>query len=217
MLQQIRDDQLDSTSTPTSAHLPAVTSVLQLSGAGTGWGHPIRRLPHDSSIPGERSRQRRSLRDAVSAAQHRCRRPRHGQSLYDKFDLLASGDPQPLQSTLPAFRNDWTGAEIAKHPEAFIVLVGHMGNGSVADRLYERLRPHFEERVRNQEPPADPAAARLRRFHGPVCYQPPHHRHDRLNGDSRCSVLARLPRGHPSTAFMRGHTVAMLEVLEPPS
>ena len=237
MLQQIRDDQLDLLIyTDIGMHAASkITSVLQLAPVqGQGWGHPIssgsRTIHYYFSGEGMEPEgndahysetlyrlPNTGLNYEVPAALH------DGQSLYDKFDLPRERPIlNSLQSTFKYLpRNDWTYAEIAKrHPEAFIVLVGHMGNGSVADRLYERLRPHFEERgleIKNHLR----ILPRLDYGDFMGLFAISHHTIDTIDWNGGNSSMQSFSLDCPvvtlPTAFMRGrHTVAMLEVLELP-
>ena len=126
-----------------------------------------------------------------------------GQLLYDKFDLPRDRPIlNSLQSTFKYIpRNDWTYAEIAKrHPEAFIVLVGHMGNGGIADRLYERLRPHFEHRGLEIEHHLRilPASTTATSWACSPSATTPSTRSTGTRQQLDAVVLARLPGGHPA-------------------
>ncbi len=151
MLQQILDDRLDLLIyTDIGMHSASkITSVLQLAPVqGQGWGHPITsgsRTIHyylsgegmDPSGNEEHYSEtlwrlpRTGLNYDTPAAIH------DGQLLFDKFDLPRDRPIlNSLQSTFKYVpRNDWSFAEIAKrNPEAFIVLVGHMGHGGLCER-----------------------------------------------------------------------------------
>ena len=237
MLQQIRDDQLDLLIYTDIGMHPAskITSVLQLAPVqGQGWGHPIssgsRTIHYYFSGEGMEPEgneahysetlyrlPKTGLNYEVPAALH------DGQLLYDKFDLPRDRPIlNSLQSTFKYLpRNDWTYAEIAKrHPEAFIVLVGHMGNGSVAEGLYQRLRPHFEHRGLEIE---NHLRILPRLDYGDFMglFSISHHTIDTIDWNGGNSSMQAFSLDCPvvtlPTAFMRGrHTVAMLEVLELP-
>ena len=235
MLQQIRDDQLDLLIYTDIGMHPAskITSVLQLAPVqGQGWGHPIssgsRTIHYYFSGEGMEPAgneahysetlyrlPKTGLNYDVPAALH------DGQLLYDKFDLPRDRPIlNSLQSTFKYLpRNDWTYAEIAKrHPEAFIVLVGHMGNGSVAEGLYQRLRPHFEHRGLEIEHHLR-ILPRLDYGDFMGLFSISHHTIDTIDWNGGNSSMQALSLDCPvvtlPTAFMRGcHTVAMLEVLE---
>ena len=237
MLQQILDDRLDLLIyTDIGMHSASkITSVLQLAPVqGQGWGHPITsgsRTIHyylsgegmDPSGNEEHYSEtlwrlpRTGLNYDTPAAIH------DGQLLFDKFDLPRDRPIlNSLQSTFKYVpRNDWSFAEIAKrNPEAFIVLVGHMGHGGLCERLVERMRPHFEERGLELEnhlrvlPRLDYAD-----FMG--LFSISHHTLDTIDWNGGNSSLQSFSLDCPvvtlPTEFMRGrHTVAMLEVLELP-
>ena len=238
MLQQIRDDQLDLLIYTDIGMHPAskVTSVLQLAPVqAQGWGHPIssgsRTIHYYFSGEGMEPEGNEAhysetlyrlpntgLNYEVPAALH------DGQLLYDKFDLPRDRPIlNSLQSTFKYLpRHDWIYAEIAKrHPEAFIVLVGHMGNGSVADGLYERLRPHFQERGLEIE---NHLRILPRLDYGDFMglFSISHHTIDTIDWNGGNSSMQSFSLDCPvvtlPTTFMRGrHTVAMLEVLELPA
>jgi predicted O-linked N-acetylglucosamine transferase (SPINDLY family) len=237
MLQQIRDDQLDLLIyTDIGMHpVSKVTSVLQLAPVqGQGWGHPIssgsRTIHYYFSGEGMEPEGNEAhysetlyrlpntgLNYEVPAALH------DGQLLFETFDLPRDRPIlNSLQSTFKYVpRNDWTYAEIAKrHPEAFIVLVGHMGNGGIADRLYARLRPHFEQRGMEIE---NHLRILPRLDYGDFMglFAISHHTIDTIDWNGGNSSMQSFSLDCPvvtlPTAFMRGrHTVAMLELLELP-
>ena len=127
-----------------------------------------------------------------------------------------------MQSTFKYLpRNDWTFAEIAKrHPEAFTVLVGHMGSNSICDRLYERMRPHFEHRNLEIEQHLR-ILPRLDYGDYMGLFAISHHTIDTIDWNGGNSSMQSFSLDCPvvtlPTAFMRGrHTVSMLEVLELP-
>ena len=237
MLQQILDDKLDLLIFTDIGMHPSskVTSVLQLAPVqGQGWGHPIssgsRTIHYYLSGEGMEPQgneahyseilyrlPRTGLNYEIPAAIH------DGQLLYDKYDLPRDRPIlNSLQSTFKYLpRNDWTFAEIAaRHPEAFIVLVGHMGSGGIAERLLERMRPHFKQRGLE----IDHHLRILPRldygdFMGLFAIS--HHTIDTIDWNGGNSSLQSFSLDCPvvtlPTAFMRGrHTVAMLEVLELP-
>lgn len=146
-----------------------------------------------------------------------------GRVLFDKFDL-PSDRPilNSLQSTFKYVpKNDWIFAEISRlNPEALIVLVGHMGHGTIAERLLERMSPHFENRglVIDQHLRILP---RLDYADYMGLFSIGHHTIDTIDWNGGNSSLQSFSLDCPvvtlPTAFMRGrHTVAMLEVLELP-
>ena len=237
MPQQIRDDKLDLLIyTDIGMHpVSKVTSVLQLAPVqGQGWGHPIssgsRTIHYYFSGEGMEPEGNEAhysetlyrlpntgLNYEVPAALH------DGQLLFETFDLPR--DRPILNSLQSTFKyvplNDWTYAEIAKrHPEAFIVLVGHMGNGGIADRLYARLRPHFEQRGMEIE---NHLRILPRLDYGDFMglFAISHHTIDTIDWNGGNSSMQSFSLDCPvvtlPTAFMRGrHTVAMLELLELP-
>ena len=146
-----------------------------------------------------------------------------GQLLYDKYELPRDRPIlNSLQSTFKYLpRNDWTFAEIAaRHPEAFIVLVGHMGSGGIAERLLERMRPHFKQRGLEIE---NHLRILPRLDYGDFMglFAISHHTIDTIDWNGGNSSMQSFSLDCPvvtlPTAFMRGrHTVSMLEVLELP-
>jgi predicted O-linked N-acetylglucosamine transferase (SPINDLY family) len=237
MLQQILDDQLDLLIYTDIGMHPAskVTSVLQLAPVqAQGWGHPITsgsRTIH-YYLSGE-GMEPEGNDDHYSEALYRLPRTglnyetpaalHNGQELFERFDLPRDRPIlTSLQSTFKYLpRNDYTFAEIAaRHPEAFIVLVGHMGSGGIADRLQERLRPHFEHRGLQ----IDSHLRILPRLdYGDFMglFAIAHHTIDTIDWNGGNSSMQSFSLDCPvvtlPTAFMRGrHTVAMLEVLEIP-
>jgi predicted O-linked N-acetylglucosamine transferase (SPINDLY family) len=146
-----------------------------------------------------------------------------GQLLYNKYDLPRDRPIlNSLQSTFKYLpRNDWTFAEIAaRHPEAFIVLVGHMGSGGIAERLLERMRPHFKARDLEIEQHLR-ILPRLDYGDFMGLFAISHHTIDTIDWNGGNSSLQSFSLDCPvvtlPTTFMRGrHTVAMLEVLELP-
>ena len=237
MLQQILDDQLDLLIFTDIGMHPAskVTSVLQLAPVqAQGWGHPItsgsRTMHYYLSGAGMEPDgneahysetlyrlPRTGLNYETPAALH------DGELLYDKFDLPRDRPIlNSLQSTFKYLpRNDWTFAEIAKrHPEAFIVLVGHMGGGGIAERLFERLRPHFEHRGLEIEHHLR-ILPRLDYGDFMGLFAISHHTIDTIDWNGGNSSMQSFSLDCPvvtlPTTFMRGrHTVSMLEVLELP-
>ena len=237
MLQEILDDQLDLLIFTDIGMHPAskVTSVLQLAPVqAQGWGHPITsgsRTIHyylsgeGMEPPGNEAHYsealyrlpRTGLNYETPAALH------DGQQLFDRFDLPRDRPIlTSLQSTFKYLpRNDWTFAEIARRrPEAFIVLVGHMGSGGIADRLYERLRPHFEHRGLEIE---NHLRILPRLDYGDFMglFAIAHHTIDTIDWNGGNSSMQSFSLDCPvvtlPTDFMRGrHTVSMLNVLEIP-
>ena len=237
MLQQILDDKLDLLIFTDIGMHPSskVTSVLQLAPVqGQGWGHPISSgsrtihyyLSGEGMEPDGNEEHysetlyrlpKTGLNYEIPAAIH------DGQLLYDKYDLPRDRPIlNSLQSTFKYLpRNDWTFAEIAvRHPEAFIVLVGHMGSGGIAERLLERMRPHFKQRGLEIE---NHLRILPRLDYGDFMglFAISHHTIDTIDWNGGNSSLQSFSLDCPvvtlPTAFMRGrHTVAMLEVLELP-
>ena len=237
MLQQILDDRLDLLIYTDIGMHPAskITSVLQLAPVqAQGWGHPITSgsrtihyyLSGEGMEPSGNEEHysetlwrlpRTGLNYDTPAAIH------DGQLLFDKFDLPRDRPIlNSLQSTFKYVpRNDWTFAEIAKrNPEAFIVLVGHMGHGGLCERLVERMRPHFEERGLELE---NHLRVLPRLDYGDFMglFSISHHTIDTIDWNGGNSSLQSFSLDCPvvtlPTEFMRGrHTVAMLEVLELP-
>jgi len=237
MLQKILDDQLDLLIFTDIGMHPAskVTSVLQLAPVqAQGWGHPItsgsRTMHYFLSGAGMEPDGNEAhysetlyrlpntgLNYETPAALH------DGQLLFDKFDLPRDRPIlNSLQSTFKYLpRNDWTFAEIAmRHPEAFIVLVGHMGSGGIAERLFERLRPHFDQRGLVIE---EHLRILPRLDYGDFMglFAISHHTIDTIDWNGGNSSMQSFSLDCPvvtlPTAFMRGrHTVSMLEVLELP-
>ena len=237
MLQQILDDQLDLLIYTDIGMHPAskATSVLQLAPVqAQGWGHPISSgsktmhyyLSGEGMEPeGNEAHYSETLyRLPKTGLNYEKPAAIHdGQLLFDKFDLPRDRPIlNSLQSTFKYLpRNDWTFAEIAqRHPEAFIVLVGHMGNGSIAERLYERLRPHFEHRGLQIE---NHLRILPRLDYGDFMglFAISHHTIDTIDWNGGNSSMQSFSLDCPvvtlPTTFMRGrHTVSMLDVLELP-
>ena len=234
-LQRILDDQLDLLLFTDIGMHPAskVTSVLQLAPVqGQGWGHPISsgsRTIHyyfsgeGMEPPGNESHYSEVLyRLPATGLNYETPVAVHdGQLLFDKFDLPRDRPIlNSLQSTFKYLpRNDWTFAEIAaRHPEAFIVLVGHMGNGGVAERLFERMRPHFAHRGLEIEQHLR-ILPRLDYADYMGLFSISHHTIDTIDWNGGNSSLQSFSLDCPvvtlPTTFMRGrHTVSMLQVLE---
>ena len=237
MLQQILDDRLDLLLFTDIGMHPAskVTSVLQLAPVqAQGWGHPItsgsRTIHYYFSGGGMEPEgnddhyseilyrlPNTGLNYETPGALH------DGQLLYEKFDLPR--DRPILNSLQSSFkylpRNDWTFAEIARrHPEALIVLVGPMGSGRTADRLFERIRPHFEQRGLQIEQHLR-ILPRLDYGDFMGLFAISHHTLDTIDWNGGNSSLQSFSLNCPvvtlPTTFMRGrHTVSMLDVLEIP-
>ena len=236
-LQRIRDDQLDLLIFTDIGMHPAskVTSVLQLAPVqGQGWGHPISsgsRTIHyyfsgeGMEPPGNESHYSEVLyRLPATGLNYETPVAVHdGQLLFDKFDLprdrLILNSLQSTFKYLP--RNDWTFAEIAaRQPEAFIVLVGHMGNGGIAERLFERMRPHFAQRGLEIEQHLR-ILPRLDYADYMGLFSISHHTIDTIDWNGGNSSLQSFSLDCPvvtlPTTFMRGrHTVSMLQVLDLP-
>ena len=238
MLHQILDDHLDVLIfTDVGMHPSSkILSVLQLAPIQIqGWGHPItsgsKTMNYYFSGAGmEPSGNEEHYSEVLYRLPNtglNYERPiaiHDGSHLYDKFDipidrpLLAS-----LQSTFKYVpSNDWIFAEIAvRNPQALILFVGHMGNGSVVNRLIDRLRPHFEER--------DLDIVNHLRVLPRLVYEDylgflsiSHHTIDTIDWNGGNSSFQSFSLGSPvvtlPTAFMRGrHTVSMLEVMNIPA
>ena len=237
MLQQILDDQLDLLIFTDIGMHPAskVTSVLQLAPVqAQGWGHPITSgsstihyfLGAEGMEPkgNERHYSEALIRLPGTGLNYETPAALHdGELLFDKFQLPRDRPiVTSLQSTFKYLpRNDWTFAEIAaRHPEAFIVLVGHMGHGGIGARLFERLRPHFEKRNLKLE---DQLCILPRLDYGDFMglFAIAHHTIDTIDWNGGNCSMQSLSLDCPvitfPTEFMRGrHTVAMLDVLDLP-
>ena len=236
-LQQIIDDHLDLLIyTDIGMHaLSKVISVLQLAPVqAQGWGHPITSGSHTihyflsgNGMEPEGNEAHYSeelLRLPRTGLNYETPTLVHdGQRLFDQFGLPR--DRPILTSLQSAFkyvpRNDYTFAEIAKrHPEAFILLIEYSEGGEISNRLYERLRPHFEHRDLNIErhlrilPKLEPDD-----YLG--LFTIAHHSIDTIDWNGGNSSMQSFSFNCPvvtmPTAFMRGrHTVSMLKVLEIP-
>lgn len=237
MLQQIRDDRLDFLLFTDIGMHPAskVTSVLQLAPVqAQGWGHPItsgsRTMRYFFSgegmePPGNDGHYSEILyRLPNTGLNYEPPLAVHdGQSLYEAFDLPRDRPIlNSLQSTFKYLpRNDWTFAEIAiRYPQAFIVLVGHMGSGGIANRLFERMRPQFIKRGLNIE---EHLRILPRLDYGDYMglFSISHHTIDTIDWNGGNSSMQSLSLGCPvvtkPSTFMRGrHTVSMLEMLDLP-
>ncbi|MEA5412058.1 sulfotransferase family 2 domain-containing protein [Synechococcus sp. BA-120 BA3] len=236
-LQQILDDQLDLLLYTDVGMHPAskVISVLQLAPVqALGWGHPI--TSGSTTIqyffgadgmepPGNEDHYSETLlrlpgtglNYEIPVALH------DGQRLYEAYDLPR--ERPLLLSTQSSFkyhpRNDWTFAEIAaRHREALIILIGHMGHGSIAKRLHARLRPHFEHRGLD----IDQHVRILPRLdYGDYMglFAIAHHVIDTIDWNGGNSSLQAFSLDCPvltcPTTYMRGrHTVAMLSLMDIP-
>ena len=234
-LQRILDDQLDLLIFTDIGMHPAskVTSVLQLAPVqGQGWGHPITsgsRTIHyyfsgEGMDPAGNESHYSEVLYRLPATGLNYETPvavNDGQHLFEKFDLprdrLILNSLQSTFKYLP--RNDWTFAEIAaRHPQAFIVLVGHMGNGGVAERLFERMCPHFVHRGLDIEQHLR-ILPRLDYSDYMGLFSISHHTIDTIDWNGGNSSLQSFSLDCPvvtlPTTFMRGrHTVSMLQVLE---
>ena len=237
MLQRILDDKLDFLLFTDIGMHPAskVTSVLQLAPVqAQGWGHPITsgsRTMHyffsgeGMEPPGNDDHYSETLyRLPKTGLNYELPLAVHdGQSLFEAFDLPRDRPIlNSLQSTFKYLpRNDWTFAEIAaRYPKAFIVLVGHMGSGGIADRLFERMRPHFKQRGLKIE---NHLRILPRLDYGDYMglFSISHHTIDTIDWNGGNSSMQSLSLDCPvvtlPSAFMRGrHTVSMLDVLELP-
>lgn len=235
MLQQILDDRLDLLVFTDIGMHPAskIASVMQLAPVqAQGWGHPITsgsKTIHyfisgaGMEPPGNEEHYSEvlwrlpstGLNYEVPAAIH------DGSVLFEKFDLPT--DRPILNSLQSTFKyvpqNDWVFAEIAlRNPSALIVLVGHMGHGTIADRLLERMRPHFEERglIVDEHLRILP---RLEYGDYMGLFSISHHTIDTIDWNGGNSSLQSFSLDCPVVTlpakFMRGrHTVSMLEVLD---
>lgn len=236
-LQQILDDKLDLLIYTDIGMHPAskVTSVLQLAAVqAQGWGHPISSgsMTMDYFFgaegmepPGnEHHYSERLVRLPGTGLHYDVPLALHdGQRLYASLNLP---EDRPLvlslQSTfkyVPA--NDWTFAAVAAaHPQALILLVGHMGHGSIGERLQQRLTPHFEARgldIRHHLR----ILPRLGYGDFMGLFAIAHHTIDTIDWNGGNSSFQSLSLDCPvvtfPTTFMRGrHTVAMLRELELP-
>ena len=234
MLQRILDDDLDILIFTDIGMHPAskITSILRLAPVQIqGWGHPVTSgsttmdyffSGAGMEADGNESHYteilfrlpRTGLNYETPASIH------DGQILYDKYNLPR--DRPIINSLQSMFKylpwNDSIFADIAKNcPEVFIVMVGHMGYGGIADRLFERLRPHFISRGLLIE---DHLRILPRLDYGDymglfsIC----HHTIDTIDWNGGNSSFQSLSLGCPvvtlPTPFMRGrHTVSMLQVL----
>lgn len=236
-LQQIVDDRLDLLIfTDIGMHpVSKVTSVLRLAAVqAQGWGHPITSGSltmhyfigaEGMEPPGNENHYSEKLvRLPATGLHYDLPLALHdGQQLFERLGLP---DDRPLllslQSTfkyVPA--NDWTFAAIAAaQPQALILLVGHMGHGGIAERLYQRLEPHFNQRglkIKNH--------LRLlpRLDYGDFMglFSIAHHTLDTIDWNGGNSSFQSLSLDCPivtfPTTYMRGrHSVAMLTELEIP-
>ena len=237
MLQQILDDRLDLLVFTDIGMHPAskIVSVLRLAPVQVqGWGHPITSGSNtmDFFLSGEGMEPPGSevhysetlwrlpgtgLNYETPVAVH------DGNILFEKLGLPA--DRPILNSLQSTFKyvpqNDWVFAELAlRNPESLIVLVGHMGHGAIADRLLERMAPHFAQRglsIGNHLkilPRLDYAD-----YMGLFCIG--HHTIDTIDWNGGNSSLQSFSLDCPvvtlPTTLMRGrHTVAMLQVMDIP-
>lgn len=237
MLQQILDDRLDLlVFTDIGMHpVSKIASVLQLAPVqAQGWGHPI--TSGSTTLhyflsgagmepPGNEEHYSETLwRLPGTGLNYEMPVAVHdGTLLFEKFDLPR--DRPILNSLQSTFKyvpqNDWVFAELARqNPEALIVLVGHMGHGTIGSRLLERMTPHFQQR--------DLDIGRQLRILPRLDYADymglfsiSHHTIDTIDWNGGNSSLQSFSLDCPvvtlPTHLMRGrHTVAMLEVLELP-
>ena len=236
-LRQIIDDKLDLLIFTDIGMHPAskITSVLQLATVqAQGWGHPItsgsltmKYFFGSAGMDPEENKAHYSeqlirlpgigLNYETPIALH------DGSILYEKLNLPTN---RPLilslQSTFKYVpRNDWTFAQIAYlNKNALILLVGHMGNGSIVERLINRLRPHFEDRGLVIE---EHLQVLPRLDHGDFMglFSIAHHTIDTIDWNGGNSSLQAFSLNCPvitmPTEFMRGrHTIAMLLELDLP-
>lgn len=237
MLQQILNDQLDLLIFTDIGMHPAskIVSVLQLASTQVqGWGHPITSGSKTMQYylsgagmepPGNDEHYSEMLwRLPSTGLNYETPAALHdGQLLFEKFNLPA--DRPILNSLQSTFKyvpqNDWIFAELAKrNPQALIVLVGHMGHGTIGERLLERMAPHFVQRGLT----IDRHLRILPRLdYGDYMglFSVSHHTIDTIDWNGGNSSLQSFSLDCPvvslPTAFMRGrHTVAMLEVLDLP-
>ena len=236
-LQQIIDDKLDLLIFTDIGMHPAskITSVLQLATVqAQGWGHPITSGSHtmkyffgsEGMDPAENKAHYSEtlirfpgigLNYETPIALH------DGSILFEKLNLPTN---RPLilslQSTFKYVpRNDWTFAQIAYlNKNALILLVGHMGNGSIVERLINRLRPHFQDRGLVIE---EHLQVLPRLDHGDFMglFSIAHHTIDTIDWNGGNSSLQAFSLNCPvvtmPTEFMRGrHTIAMLLELDLP-
>ena len=106
------------------------------------------------------------------------------------------------------------------NPNALILFVGHMGNGSVVDRLIDRIKPHFLKYGLdiNHHVQVLPRLS-YEDYLGVLCIA--NHAIDTIDWNGGNSSFQAFSLGCPvvtlPTSFMRGrHTLSMLEVLEIP-
>ena len=234
-LQKILDDKLDLLIFTDIGMHPAskITSVLQLAAVQVqGWGHPITSGSSTISyfwgsegMDPEKNQLHYSeklirlpgigLNYETPIATH------DGRILFEKFNLPIS---RPLilslQSTFKYVpRNDETYAEIAlRNKDALILLVGHMGNNKIVERLLNRMKPHFQERDLNIEEHLH-ILPRLEHADYMGLFSIAHHAIDTIDWNGGNSSLQALSQNCPvvtlPTEFMRGrHTVAMLNELK---
>ena len=237
MLQSILDDDLDLLVFTDIGMHPAskIASVLQLAPVqAQGWGHPITSGSKNIQYfisgagmepPGNEGHYSETLwRLPGTGLNYETPAAIHdGTLLYEKFDLPV--DRPILNSLQSTFKyvpqNDWVFAELAlRNPEALVVLVGHMGHGTIVDRLRDRLAPHFVERglAIDQHLKILP---RLDYADYMGLFSISHHTIDTIDWNGGNSSFQSFSLDCPvvtlPTSLMRGrHTVAMLEVLEIP-
>lgn len=237
MLQQVLDDQLDILLFTDIGMHPAskICSVLQLACVQVqGWGHPITSgsktihyfLSGSGMEPaGNESHYSETLwRLPGTGLCYEAPVALHdGNSLFEKFNLPRDRPIlNSLQSTFKYIpKNDWIYAELAlQNPEALIVLVGHMGHGTIARRLLDRMAPEFDQRGLN----IDNHLRILPRLdYGDYMglFSISHHTIDTIDWNGGNSSFQSFSLDCPvvtlPTSFMRGrHTVAMLQVLDLP-
>ena len=237
MFQKVIDDQLDILIfTDIGMHPTSkILSVLKLAPVQIqGWGHPITSGSKTMDYyfsgsgmepPGNEEHYSENLYRLPKTGLN-YERPmalHDGTLLYEKFNLPQN---RPLIASLQStFKyvpsNDWVVAEIAMcNPNALILFVGHMGNGSVVDRLIDRIKPHFLKYGLdiNHHVQVLPRLS-YEDYLGILCIA--NHAIDTIDWNGGNSSFQAFSLGCPvvtlPTSFMRGrHTLSMLEVLEIP-
>ena len=237
MFQKVIDDELDVLIfTDIGMHPTSkILSVLKLAPVQIqGWGHPITSGSRTMNYyfsgcgmepPGNEEHYSEILYRLPKTGLN-YERPvslHDGSVLHEKFNLPHN---RPLIASLQStFKyvpsNDWVFAEIAMcNPNALILLVGHMGNGGVVDRLIDRIKPHFVQRGLdiNHHLRVLPRLS-YEDYLGILCIA--NHAIDTIDWNGGNSSFQSFSLGCPvvtlPTSFMRGrHTLSMLEVLEIP-
>jgi predicted O-linked N-acetylglucosamine transferase (SPINDLY family) len=235
MLQQILDDHLDVLIFTDVGMHPAskIASVLQLAPVqAQGWGHPItsgsKTMGYFISGSGmeppgnEEHYSETLLRLPSTGLNYETPAAIHdGTLLFEKFGLpMDRPILNSLQSTFKYVpQHDWIFAELAlRNPDSLIVLVGHMGHGAIAERLLQRMAPHFGHRGLRVEEHLR-ILPRLDYADYMGLFSISHHTIDTIDWNGGNSSFQSFSLDCPvvtlPSRFMRGrHTVAMLQVLE---